>query len=33
MDTFMVVNGLAKVEIPKRLLCFGANNVSTFQGA
>jgi hypothetical protein len=30
MDIFMVVNGLAKVEIPKRLLCFGANSVSTF---
>jgi hypothetical protein len=33
MDTFMVVSGLTKVEVSKKLLCFGANSVSTFQGA
>jgi hypothetical protein len=33
MDIFMVVSGLTKVEVPKMLLCFGANSVSTFQGA
>jgi hypothetical protein len=31
-NTFMVVSGLTKVEVPKMLLCFGANNVSTFHG-
>jgi hypothetical protein len=32
MDTLMVTNGLVKVEVPKRLLCFGANGMNTFQG-
>ncbi len=32
MNTLMATSGLVKVEVPKRLLCFGANGVSTFQG-
>jgi hypothetical protein len=32
MNTLMAINGLVKVEVPKRLLCFGANGVNTFQG-
>jgi hypothetical protein len=32
MDTLMGTSGLVKVEVPKRLLCFGGNGVSTFQG-
>ncbi len=31
MDILMVASGLIKVEIPKRLLCFGENNVNIFQ--
>ncbi len=32
MDILVNVNGLTKVEVPKKLLCFGAHGVSTFQG-
>ncbi len=31
MDILMVASGLIKVEIPKRLLRFGENNVNIFQ--
>jgi hypothetical protein len=31
MDIIMVAGNLIKVEVPKRLLCFGENNVNTFQ--
>ncbi len=31
MDILMVASGLIKVEVSKRLLCFGENNVNTFQ--
>ncbi len=30
MDIFTVDGGLIKVEVPKRLLCFGENNVNIF---
>jgi hypothetical protein len=32
-NILMSVNGLTKVEVPKKLLCFGADGVSTFHGA
>jgi hypothetical protein len=29
----MAIGGLIDVEVPKRLLCFGADTVNIFQGA
>jgi hypothetical protein len=31
MNILTVASGLIKVEVPKRLLCFGENNVNIFQ--
>jgi hypothetical protein len=28
MDTLVAIGGLTKVEVPNRLLCFGANGVN-----
>jgi len=33
MNSLFNVKGLAKVEVPSRLLCFGVNSVNAFQGA
>ncbi len=33
MNCLFNVKGLAEVEVPSKLLCFGVNGVNTFQGA